>query len=297
MGFGLLSGLSVGVVVVIQRARSSGRIEEPGETALQLNVPELGVIPVANLQKPSYVRRLLGDSPATVSQQHSGLVAKKKAPSVLTESFRLTLASILLSENDGVQPRVIAFSSASANEGKTTVTSNLGIALAGFNRRVLLVDGDLRRRRLHRIFEVDNTVGLYEALTGSSAPSVKETKIPNLFLLPSGKGSDGDMLFDPSRLRNLFQKLKTEFDMILVDTPPLLQVADARLICSQADATVLVIAQHTPRELALLVRQRLADDGSHLLGTILNKWDPKTSLRGYPNYYGPYNRYYDEQAH
>jgi capsular exopolysaccharide synthesis family protein len=292
VGFGLLSGLCFGAVVIIQRARSNTRIQEPGETAFELNVPELGVIPTASSQKPSLIGRLLSNSGASASQNRSELTAHKKAPSVLTESFRLTLASILLPSKDGLRPRVIAFSSASASEGKTTVTSNLGTCLARMNRRVLLIDGDLRKRRLHRIFEVDNTVGLYEALTGRSTVSVKETKLPNLFVLPSGKGVDGDMLFYTSKLQELLERLKTEFDMILIDTPPLLQVADARLICSHADATVLVIAQHTPREVALLARRRLADDGSHLLGTILNRWDPRTSLHPYPNYPEYYKSYY-----
>jgi capsular exopolysaccharide synthesis family protein len=294
MGFGLLSGLFVGSVVIIQRARSNTSIQEPGETVFELKVPELGVIPAAVPSKRSHVRRL-GDPANSGFHHHSELTPHKKTPSVVTESFRLTLTSILLSSNNGVRPRVIAFSSASANEGKTTVTSNLGIALARFSRRVLLIDGDLRKRRLHRVFEVDNTVGLHEALTGTSSPAVKETKVPNLFVLPSGQGTDGDLLFYTSKFRDLLEKLKTEFDMILIDTPPLLQVADARLICSQADATVLVIAQHTPRETALLVRQHLANDGSHLLGTILNKWDPKTSLHGYPNYPNYYKYYYAEE--
>ncbi len=294
LGFGLLSGLLVGAGVIVQRARTNSSIQEPGDVALELNVPELGVIPAAVPRKFAGVRRLLGDSDARVAQQQSNTALRKRAPSIVTESFRLTLASILLAPNDGVRPRVIAFTSASAKEGKTTVTSNLGIALAGFNRRVLLVDGDLRKRRLHRVFEVENNAGLYEALTGNSSPAIKETKIPNLFVLPSGRGIDGDMLFSTSKLRDLLEKLKADFDMILIDTPPLLQVADARLICNEADATVLVIAQHTPREVALLARQRLGDDGSHLLGTILNKWDPKTSLHGYHSYHSYYKGYYAE---
>src|SRR5438270_1885240 len=174
MAFGLFSGLSIGAAVVIQRARAS-IFHEPGETALQLNVPELGVIPATTLLKPSYMRRLLSDSATTASAQEAGLVlAHNKTPSALTESFRLTLASILLSSNDGVQPRVIAFSSANAREGKTTVASNLGMVLAGFNRRVLLVDGDLRKRRPHRLVEVGNTSGLYEGLIGSSIRCAKE---------------------------------------------------------------------------------------------------------------------------
>jgi capsular exopolysaccharide synthesis family protein len=296
MALGLVGGFCLGGLVIIQRARSNTRIQEPGETALELNVPELGVIPAALPQKGSPVRRLLSGSAGMPFRYQSEMIGRKKAPSVLTESFRLTLASILLSSNDRPQPRVIAFTSASAKEGKTTVTSNLGIALAGLNRRVLLIDGDLRKRRLHRIFGVDNTIGLYEALTDWATVCAKETKIPNLYILPSGRGIDGDMLFNTPRLRELLERLKSEFDMILIDTPPLLQVADARLICSEVDATILVIAQHTPREAALLARQQLSDDGSHLFGTILNRWDPKTSLHGYADYSSYYKSYYADEA-
>ena len=295
MGVGLLSGLCIGGAIIVQRARLTTRIQEPGEIAFELNVPELGVIPSVNPRKSS-VRRLLSDSGAPMSQSCLELTALKKPSSILTESLRLTLASILLSSKDTQRPCVIAVSSATASEGKTTLTSNLGITLARMNRRVLLIDGDLRKRRLHRIFEVENNVGLYEALTGTSSPSIKQTTIPNLFILPAGKGVDGDKLFYTPALRELFEKLKTEFDMVLIDTPPLLQVADARFICNQADATVLVIAQHTPRDTALLVRQQLADDGSHLLGTILNKWDPKTSLHAYADSAAYYKRYYAEET-
>jgi polysaccharide biosynthesis transport protein len=295
IGIGLFSGLFVGAVVVIQRARFNTHIQEPGETAFELNVPELGVIPAAVLPKSSSSRHLLGGSGCLVDRDRSALTTGNKSQSVLAESFRLTLASILLSSEKGVRSHVIAFSSANEKEGKTTVASNLGIALARTNRRTLLIDGDLRRPRLHRVFEVDNTEGLYDALSGKASVSVRETKVPNLSLLPSGKGTNPEMLFFTSRLRGLLQRLKTEFDIILIDTPPVLQVADARLICSQVDATVLVIAQHTPRDNALLARRQLADDGSEVLGTILNKWDPKTSTRGYGNYPNYYKSYYAEE--
>ena len=293
IAFGLLSGACLGALVLIQHARANTQIQDPGETALELNVPELGVIPATVQTKTPQFLRILGKSGSAASRERPELTTWQKSPSVLAESFRLALTSILLSSNSGVRPRVIALSSANPSEGKTTVVSNLAIALARINRRVLLIDGDLRKHRLHRIFEVDNTSGLNEVLAERSLPSVRETRIPNLFLLPSGKGASGDMLFFTSQLRGLLQQLKTEFDMILIDTPPLLQVADARLICNESDAVILVVAQHTPREMILLARQRLAADGSHLLGTILNKWDPKTSLNGYA-YCGEY--YKDYQA-
>ena len=303
MAFGLVSGLGLGCLVLIQRARTNTRIQEPGDTTFELNVPELGVIPAGQIEKRSPIRMLLGKTASAVADGKPELSTWENAPSVLAESFRLTLTSILLSSSQDKRPTVIALSSANAGEGKTTVVSNLAIVLARMNRRVLLVDGDLRKRRLHRIFEVSNNVGLKEALaappassTGASSVFIQQTKIPNLFVLPSGKGNTGEMIFFTAQLRDFLQRLKTEFDMILIDTPPLLQVADARLICHEADAAVLVVAQHTPREMVVLARQRLADDGSDLLGTILNRYDPKTSLHGYENYGNYYSDYYGAPA-
>ncbi len=294
MAFGLLSGTFLGVVYVIQRARAYHGIQEPGDAALELNVPELGVIPATKLPASQF-RRLIGNS-GQAGRKRPELTSWQQSPSMVAEAFRLTMTSLLLPAQNGEQPRVIAFSSAHAHEGKTTVVSNMAIALASIDRRVLLIDGDIRKRRLHRIFEVDNTRGLKEALEGGTTVSVQHTQIPNLCVLPSGQGSN-ETLFFGSRLRDLLNRLKTEFDMILIDTPPLLQISDARLICHEADAVVLVVAQHTLREVAIQARQRLTDDGSNLIGTILNKWDPRTSVTGYGyGNYGPYKEYHQTNS-
>ncbi len=301
MAFGLVSGLGLGCLVLIQRARSNTRIQEPGDTPFELNVPELGIIPVGRVESPSKLRLLLRKG-GSHDEGKPELSTLENASSALAESFRLTLTSILLCSSPDARPSVLALSSAQAGEGKTTVVTNLAIAMSRMNRRVLLIDGDLRKRRLHRIFKTDNNNGLKEALLAASKPghtlasihaqAVEIPHISNLFLLPSGKGEAGEMLFFTAQLRSFLQQLKAEFDMILIDTPPLLQVADARLICHEADACILVVAQHTPREMALLARQKLADDGSRLLGTILNKYDPKSSLHGYENYGNYYSDYY-----
>ena len=277
--FGLLCGVSVAAALIIRRTQSYRGIQDPGHTAIELNVPELGVIPADTEGSP--IRRLLG---MPKSQGPSELMMLERWPSAIAESFRLTLTSILLSGKNGARPRVIVLTSATPGEGKTTVISNLGIALARSNRRVLLIDGDLRRPRLHTIFEeVDNSAGLSELLHGNASVGVQETKIPNLFLLPSGQSAD-EKLFFTSRVRQLFRRFKSEFDMILVDTPPLLQVSDARLMGHHADAVILVVAQHTDRDAVLMARQRLAEDGSYLLGTILNNWDRRTSSHGFQHY-------------
>jgi polysaccharide biosynthesis transport protein len=293
MAFGLLSGSFLGAGYVIQRARAYHGIQEPGDTTLELNVPELGVIPSTSVAAPQF-RRLLGKSGG--GRRRPELTTWQEAPSPIAEAFRLTLTSVLFSTSQGeVPPRVIALSSANPNEGKTTVISNLSIALASINRRVLLIDGDVRKRRLHRIFNVDNTRGLKEALEGDLTVSVQQTNIPNLFVLPSGRGGAKETLFFSSQFRQLLDRLVPEFDMVLIDTPPLLHVSDARLICHEADAVILVVAQHTARESVLHARQRLIDDGSRLLGSILNKWDPSTNVTAYR--YGQYYRYKDYYQH
>jgi succinoglycan biosynthesis transport protein ExoP len=281
IAFGILSGLCFGAALVILRAQTVQRIQKPGDTSLHLNVPELGVIPSSATESYSF-RKLLkmpaapnpGDDPERLE-----LTTWKKWSSAMAESFRLTLVSILRSDvNDGRRP-VIAISSATAGEGKTTVLSNLGIALAQIDCRVLLVDGDMRKPRLHEIFQVENTVGLSDALAGNAFVSGQKTAIPGLFVLPSGPQPDERLLFS-SRLEKVLRRLKEQFDIILIDTPPLLEMSDARLIGIHTDAVILVVAQNTDRAAVMLAKMRLAEDGSHLLGAILNNWDPKTSASG-----------------
>jgi succinoglycan biosynthesis transport protein ExoP len=294
--FGLFTGFCFAAVFVIQRARADRGIQEPGDTAF-LQVPELGVIPsrsAANYRVPRLLRRSGAHSLDTngTGPERLELTTWQQQLSLIAESFRLTLTSILLSGQNGARPRIIVLSSANPGEGKTTVVSNLGIALAQADMRVLLVDGDMRRPRLHDIFGVDNSVGLGDALSGKSSLCVLETKIPNLFLLPSGHNEDAGLLFKPE-LRSLLRRVRTEFDMVLIDTPPMLQMPDARLFSQHADAVIMVVAQNTARDAVRIACQRLSDDGSVLLGTILNNWNPKHSMHAYadnPGYYKAYER-------
>ena len=218
----------------------------------------------------------------------------------LAESFRSVLASILF-YGDGERPRVLVLSSPNPREGKTTVISNLAIALAEINRKVLLIDGDLRKPRLHHIFDLDNKTGLGDILRLPAPLNgqpihglVQETKVPNLYVLPSGSLELVTNLIHSKRFPEFLERARKEFDMILIDTPPMLQIADARIIGRLADAVVLVIrANQTTRDAAQLVRQRLADDGTPVLGSILNDWNPKhTTQYGYYNYYNRYKSYY-----
>ena len=216
---------------------------------------------------------------------------------MLADSFRSTLTSILYTGENGDRPRVIVLTSANPGEGKTTVASNLALALAEIGRRVLLIDGDLRKPRLHEIFNVSNAWGLSDLLEGTKPPEGSEAMVVgtgyrDLYLLPAGSAASSisSLLHSPRALEFL-QRMREEFDTVIIDTPPMLQMPDARVLGRLADGVILVVrSARTTRETAAAAGQRLAEDGTRVLGTVLNEWDPrKTSHAGYEYGYGPYN--------
>ncbi len=236
------------------------------------------------------------------------LVTWQRKPSMVAESFRSTLISILFAGENGPPPKILVLTSAGPSEGKSTVTSNLGIAIAEVGQRVLLIDADMRRPRQHEIFAMDNERGLSSilrektALNGDSSLGglIRESEVPGLFLLTSGPGtSAATNLLYGSHMPEVLKYVKTQFDIVLIDTPPMLQIPDARVIGRMADRVIMVIrAGATTRDAALAARQRFNEDGTRILGTILNDWNPKSAPNGYYGYYGSYYRYskkYSEQ--
>jgi receptor protein-tyrosine kinase len=213
---------------------------------------------------------------------------------MVAECARTTLTSILLPIENGEGPQVIVITSPCPGDGKTTVACNLSIAVAEIGRKVLLIEGDLRRPRLNSVFGVGNNWGLSDVLRGdgqlenvSVSHLVRETEVSGLYLLPGGScGVTPSNLFYSPRMATLLKRLRGEFDMILIDAPPMIHLADARVLGHLSDGVVLVIrAGQTTTESALSACQRFAEDGTRVLGTILNSWDPKsTGVYGYGGY-------------
>ena len=198
---------------------------------------------------------------------------------------------------------MIVVTSPSPAEGKTSVISNLGIALAEINSRVLLIDGDLHAPMLHRIFGLPNTWGLTDLLSekqmiGDSPVEAlsRKTEVPGLFVLPAGPGtlSISNLLYSV-RMTDLVNRLRRDFDAVLIDTPPMLHLSDARVLSRLSDGAVLVVrAGKTHRDTALSAVQRLQEDGTPVLGTILNHWDPKSM--GGTQYASSYAQYHAHRA-
>jgi capsular exopolysaccharide synthesis family protein len=269
-----------------------------------LNTPELGVIPNLSLDSPKPMLEAGGSVdprnalvPVHDVEPVSALANWKNAPAFVTESFRGTLASILRIRPNGRQLQVLLVTSPGPGEGKTTVVQNLGIALAETGRKILLVDGDFRRPNLHKRFHLPNTNSLIDYL-GEEGPTATEpvqymgvsTGIPGLFVLPN-RPTDSHVakaLYSP-KLRPFFNKLREAYDMILLDAPPFLHLADARIMAPLTDGAVLVLRSGaTSREHAIEAYRRMREDGLFLLGTILTAWEASNAYLKRHYYYYDY---------
>jgi len=301
---GLLAGVFFGFVFVVMRERADRSIQAPGEAALSLGVPELGVIPSLEAERSRFFADYQKGSASKGAELKNKkrfrpveLVTWRRNLSVLADCFRATATSILYAGENGTRPRVIVLTSAGPQEGKTTVASNLALALAEIGSPVLLIDGDLRKGRLHEIFQMSNSWGLSDLLAGKKPPQgctkmYFETCYERLYLLPAGSTpfSIAGLLYSPATLEFLNQ-MREQFHTVIIDTPPMLQMSDARVLGRLADGVILVVrSAQTTREAAAAAVQRLTEDGTRVLGTILNEWDPrKTSHSAYAYQYHYYH--------
>jgi len=282
IAFGTLLGAALAGGLVFVRERMDRSIKSPGISRRMFNAPELGVIP--NLGLNGNGRRL--GLPSALNGMHedsaTALATWQNRPAFVAESFRGTLASILRNQASDKSQKIVLVTSAGPAEGKTTVVQNLGIALAETGRRVLLVDGDFRRPHLHREFSLSNEWGLIDLLSEDQPLSEYRperlgvfTGLPGLSILPNriSQHNVSKALYSP-RLRTVLEMLAKRYDMILVDAPPLLSVADARIIAPLTDALILVLrCGVTARDVAMEAYQRIQDDGLTLLGTVLTDYD------------------------
>lgn len=289
LALGAISGLILGVGFIMLREQSRPTVRLPGEAAISLALQELGVIP-----------RVKRTSSLGLVFNHSG---REKDPagriawgelSQMSESFRATLASLLPPNRRADHPRVLIVTSSWPMEGKTTIVSNLAVSLTEIGKKVLVIDGDMRRPRLHKVFDRANSWGLSDILREQNAIEdlpldvlVTKTAIPGLSLLPSGASAANITgLLWSGRMARLLPRFREVFDHVLVDAPPCLEFADARIMARYADQLVLVVrANYTDRRAAQAAVRRLSLDEIPVRGVILNCCDPgRTGLYDYADY-------------
>lgn len=298
---GLATGLIFGLVTAVVRGSSDRTVRSPGMLPGYLRVPELAVIPsiTGKVDKPDRKRVLdLNAAPEAPLSGGSGeLTAWQSRPHA--ESFRDALASLLtLSQRAGHISRLV-ITSPGPGEGKTTIASNIAIAMAESGRQVVLIDMDLRKPRLHEVFGIENGRGLgdiYLESTDISQYSLEElvrpTRLPGLSIITAGTPVSNIMqLLYSNRISQIFDRLGLAFDAVLIDTPPVLQFPDARILADLADGVMLVTrAGVTDREAVIEARVRFEQSDTPLIGTILNDCDQPA--------FKPYkSKYYDRRGY
>lgn len=299
-GIGLGGGLVLGLVVALLLTRLDRRIKSM-HAAEELGLSILGVVRIVDDtalaaspktgRQPGPARRR-----ANKSKSRSGasdVVVHTHPLSATAENFRTLRTNLMFASGD--KPlRVLAVTSPNPREGKTTVTTNLAISIAQSGKRVLVIDADMRRPRIHHAFGVGGKRGLTSILVGdaSLASAVQETLVPGLWVLACGPIPP-----NPAELlhRERFQKLMLEaretYDFVVCDSPPLGAVTDAAVLASQVDGTLVVVrAQQTTRDALTSVLRQLHDVGAAVVGGVLNGFDPRMRRYEYGN--GYYYHYY-----
>jgi polysaccharide biosynthesis transport protein len=290
LALGFILGLSVGVGLAFLQEYLDNTLKTPDEVESLLRLPSLGLIPSVHLIDSSKSSERGITTIGNGSNGSYGLALQKDPTAV--EAFRSLRTSILLSANP--VPKVLLVTSALPGEGKTTTTVNLGATLASLGSKVLIVDCDMRRPSCHRATGVKNSPGFVQCLTGRvqlSEAILPVNGVPNLSIIPCGPipPNPAEVLSSPLTLE-LLKRLHTEFEYVLVDSPPILSVADSRILATITDAVVLVTrAYETPYEIVRRARALLYGAGARILGVALN--DVHIHKSNYGGKYGYYQQY------
>lgn len=209
--------------------------------------------------------------------------------SPVSESYRALRTNIEFSSVD-TKTQVIMVTSAGPAEGKSTVIGNLAVAYAQNDRSVLLIDADMRKPTVHRTFQLSNRNGLSTFLSRQAGLEnvIQESEVPNLYVMTAGPipPNPAEMLGSKS-MSSLLDMLREQFDIILIDSPPVLAVTDAQLLASQSDGVLLVVnAGKVKKDIAVKAKENLSRVNARILGVVLNNVKRKASEEYYYYYYG-----------
>jgi tyrosine-protein kinase Etk/Wzc len=302
LALGLVLGLMLGLLLAYLLEALNTSVRRPEDLEAVLHVPGLAVIPRisgGSGNGRSRLRGLLG-SGKTARPGAGSPMSGGQTFSIGIEAFRNLRTSLIWSDG-GEALKTLVVTSAAPGEGKTLTAANLAVTLAYDGLRVLLVDCDIRRPRVHGLFHLPRAPGLMELLTASGAPggprlpAIRDTSVVGLSILPCGAlPSNAANLLSGTRMKVLLQELREQYDIIVLDTPPVLATADAGIVASLTDGVLLVVrAGATDKNAAQRACQQLANVGARVIGTVLN--DPGGQVAKEGDYYYPYDYAAEEQ--
>ena len=239
------------------------------------------------------VERYLQVPVLAVIPKDVGVLHKQSGMSPDAEAYRILRTNIEFNRKNP-EDNAITVVSGGAGEGKSTTLVNLAYICAQGGYTTLMIDADLRRPRLHTFFDINNSVGLSNYLTTELMLEdvILQTPVDNLYFMPSGiLPADAAGILNSRRMSELIQDVKQRFDLVLVDSPPILGVSDASVLASEVDLTMLVV-QHRklPRNMLLRVKQAVENVGGNVIGVVLNNVDVRSDSQY--QYYTSYYTYY-----
>lgn len=264
-----------------------------------LHLPALALIPAVMGER----QKLRGETEPRPNTATTALAMVNDVRSPIAESYRHLRTSLLLS-SAGTQPRIILVTSSQPSEGKTTTAINTAFSLAQTGAQVLIIDCDLRRPRLHAHFNLPNTRGVTNCLSGDGKDLDELIQIydkqPNLKLLTSGPIPPNPAeLLGSEEMRNLLARLAEKFTHIIVDSPPAISFTDASILSTFVDGVILVVhGGRSSRAVVRRAKQKLQDVGAHIYGVVLNNVKIEARNDYYSGYYSYYSEYYaaEEEA-
>jgi len=283
----LASGLFGGVLLALGLTQMRENISTLEQAVILSSLPSLGVVPLLGARSKNGAAAQLNCVNGTVKPE---LVGIQRPMSLAAECYKSVLTSILLSHP--IPPATILVTSALPGEGKTTVSTNLAIALARLRKRVLLVDADLRRPNVHRAMRLKSDTGLGALLRKSASFAdvvIHCPDVANLTILPAGRinlPEDTELLM--SGFKELLDRWREQFDHVIIDTPPVLPMSDALRMSVEADSVILVIRSgHSVKDAFLSAQDLLLKVNAHLAGFVLNCAELDSSIfRYHYGYYG-----------
>ena len=304
IALGGLFGLFVGIAAAYTADSFDRTVSNPDEVEDITGKPVIGIIP----ERRSVSRASLGGKSVPIVRRKkaedqlsdsSPLWMVSHPDSSAAEALRALRTSIMLSRAGGGL-KVILVTSCIPEEGKTTVSTNLAAAFAQDNKRVIVVEADMRRPRLGRVFEVSNDVGLSNVLTGTATydeATIRGVKVPTLDILPAGPHPpNSSELIGSAAFGELIQRLRAAYDIVLVDSPPALLVTDPILISTKVDAAIwvsrvgVVTRSQLGRAANMIERNRLP-----VIGFVVNRMRRSLAGYGYGYEYEYYGSYYGEK--